>query len=243
MIKFLCKGKKKLNGHGLYGNLTIFTRGGGVKRKYRWIDFRRNVWNIKGEILRIEYDPNRSSYISLVYYKNGILTYMLSIDNVKIGNQIETSDLISDVVEGNSTLLKFLPLGSIISNLEFSFGKGAQIQRAAGTFAKIIKQSLNYTIIKLKSGELRYFLSDSIATLGRISNINHKSKKLLKAGTSRNLGYKPKVRAAAMNPVDHPLGGRTRGGKIPVSPWGVIQGVKTVRKKNKFIIKRRYNYD
>ena len=241
MLKFLSRGKKRISGRGLFGNIIMYNRGGGNKKKYRFIDFRRKVWNVNGQVLRIEKDSNRSGYIFLIYYKNGILVYILGIEGVKIGDVIKTSDLSSNLKNGDTTFLKFLPLGSFISNIEVKFNSGGKIHRSAGCFGKIIKQNINYTLIKLKSGELKYFLSNILVNIGRVSNIQYKTKKFLKAGFLRNLGFKPKVRAAAKNPVDHPLGGRTRGGKIPKSRWGLIKGVKTVKKQNKFIIKKRYD--
>ena len=238
---------RKTGGRNNLGRITSRRRGGGHRRRYRIIDFKRNKYDIKGKIIAIEYDPNRSSRIALVEYEDGDRRYILSPDGLKVGNSITSSrDNKIPFKTGNNTCLKSIPEGLLIHNIELKPLKGAQLARSAGTYAKIMAKEDNMVTIKLPSGEMRMIHENCQATIGVVGNKNHENIKIGKAGRSRWLGRRPKVRGVVMNPVDHPHGGgegRTSGGRHPVSPWGTpAKGYKT-RKKNKqsskFIVKRR----
>ena len=238
---------RKTGGRNNLGRITSRRRGGGHKRRYRIIDFKRNKYDIKGKIIAVEYDPNRSARIALVEYEDGDRRYILSPDGLKVGNSIISSiDNKIPFKTGNNTCLKSIPEGLLIHNIELKPLKGAQLARSAGTYAKIMAKEDNMVTIKLPSGEMRMIHENCQATIGVVGNKNHENIKIGKAGRSRWLGRRPKVRGVVMNPVDHPHGGgegRTSGGRHPVSPWGTpAKGYKT-RKKNKqsskFIVKRR----
>jgi large subunit ribosomal protein L2 len=238
---------RKTGGRNNLGRITSRRRGGGHRRRYRIIDFKRNKYDIKGKIIAIEYDPNRSARIALVEYEDGDRRYILSPDGLKVGNSITSSrDNKIPFKTGNNTCLKSIPEGLLIHNIELKPLKGAQLARSAGTYAKIMAKEDNMVTIKLPSGEMRMVHENCQATIGVVGNKNHENIKIGKAGRSRWLGRRPKVRGVVMNPVDHPHGGgegRTSGGRHPVSPWGTpAKGYKT-RKKNKqsskFIVKRR----
>lgn len=232
-------GISRNSGRNNLGKITVYHRGGGHKKRYRIVDFARKLWGISGVVLRIDYDPNRSANIALIFYRNGILSYILCPEGLRPGQFIQSGNFSSISQPGNCMQLKYIPLGTLIHNIEMSFGRGGQLIRSAGSFGKILKKRLNYVLVRLSSGEERFVLSDSLASLGRVSNSEHHLRDLGKAGRARWLGHRPRTRAAAMNPVDHPLGGRTKGGKVPVSAWGVVIGKKTGKKFNKFIIKKR----
>jgi len=238
---------RKTGGRNNLGRITSRRRGGGHRRRYRIIDFKRNKYDIKGKIIAIEYDPNRSARIALVEYEDGDRRYILSPDGLKVGNSIISSrDSKIPFKTGNNTCLKSIPEGLLIHNIELKPLKGAQLARSAGTYAKIMAKEDNMVTVKLPSGEMRMIHENCQATIGVVGNKNHENIKIGKAGRSRWLGRRPKVRGVVMNPVDHPHGGgegRTSGGRHPVSPWGTpAKGYKT-RKKNKqsskFIVKRR----
>jgi large subunit ribosomal protein L2 len=238
---------RKTGGRNNLGRITSRRRGGGHRRRYRIIDFKRNKYDIKGKIIAIEYDPNRSARIALVEYEDGDRRYILSPDGLKVGNSITSSrDNKIPFKTGNNTCLKSIPEGLLIHNIELKPLKGAQLARSAGTYAKIMAKEDNMVTVKLPSGEMRMIHENCQATIGVVGNKNHENIKIGKAGRSRWLGRRPKVRGVVMNPVDHPHGGgegRTSGGRHPVSPWGTpAKGYKT-RKKNKqsskFIVKRR----
>ena len=238
---------RKTGGRNNLGRITSRRRGGGHRRRYRIIDFKRNKYDIKGKIIAIEYDPNRSARIALVEYEDGDRRYILSPDGLKVGNSIISSrDSKIPFKTGNNACLKSIPEGLLIHNIELKPLKGAQLARSAGTYAKIMAKEDNMVTIKLPSGEMRMVHENCQATIGVVGNKNHENIKIGKAGRSRWLGRRPKVRGVVMNPVDHPHGGgegRTSGGRHPVSPWGTpAKGYKT-RKKNKqsskFIVKRR----
>mgnify|MGYP001499909201 FL=1 len=218
--------------------------GGGVKRKYRVIDFKRNKFDIQAEVLRNEYDPNRSSFISLIKYEDGELRYILSPKNIKEGEKIISGNNV-DIKNGNCMPIKNIPVGTNIHNIEIKPGAGGQLVRSAGTYAQIVSKEEVNVQIKLVSGEIRHINKNCLATIGTLSNPDQKNIKLGKAGRKRYLGFRPKVRGVVMNPVDHPHGGgegRTSGGRHPSTPWGVAtKGKKTRRNKstNVFIIKRR----
>ncbi len=243
-VKSLLKPLKSTGGRNNQGRITSRRMGGGVKRKYRVIDFKRNKFDIQAEVLRNEYDPNRSSFISLIKYEDGELRYILSPKNIKEGEKIISGTNV-DIKNGNCMPIKNIPVGTNIHNIEIKPGAGGQLVRSAGTTAQIVSKDQSFVQIKLVSGEIRHINMNSMATIGEVSNPDQKNIKLGKAGRKRYLGFRPKVRGVVMNPVDHPHGGgegRTSGGRNPVTPWGVsTKGKKTRRNKktNVFIIKRR----
>jgi large subunit ribosomal protein L2 len=236
---------KKSGGRNSQGRITIRFRGGGHKRKYRIIDFKRKKLDIWGTIETIEYDPNRSPRIALVKYEDGDRAYILAPLGVKVGDKVVATDGESEILPGNALLLKNIPVGTVIHNIEFKRGRGGQIARTAGSSATLMAKEGGYGLIKMPSGELRRIHLMCRATIGQLGNIEHGNIKVGKAGRSRWLGKRPHVRGTVMNPVDHPHGGgegKTKGGRIPVTPWGKpTKGYKTRRNKltQKFIVKRR----
>lgn len=235
---------KKTGGRNNFGRITSRHIGGGHKQKYRIIDFRRNKLNIPAKVASIEYDPYRSARIALLNYVDGEKRYIIAPLDLKVGDTvIASSD--ADIKPGNSLPLKAIPLGTIIHNIELKMGKGAQLARSAGTFAQLMAKEGKYAQVKLPSGEVRYVNIDCTATIGQVGNIDHENVSIGKAGRSRWLGKRPKVRGVAMNPVDHPHGGgegRTSGGRHPVTPWGIpTKGYKTRTNKtsSRFIVKPR----
>ncbi len=242
-LKSLIKGIKKTGGRNNYGRITVRHIGGGHKRRYRLIDFKRNKFNILGTVNRIEYDPNRSSFIALIFYKDGDKRYILYPKNLKIGDKIISGENV-EIKVGNCMPLHKIPLGSLVHNIEIKIGKGGQLVRSAGSYAQLIVRDDKYTTLRLKSGELRKIYSNCLATLGEVGNSEHMLKTLGKAGCSRWLGTRPTVRGTAMNPVDHPHGGGEgrNFGKHPVTPFGIkCKGKKTRHNKRtvKFIVKSR----
>ncbi len=243
-FKSLTRPIHSTGGRNNQGKITSRRIGGRVKRKYRVIDFKRNKFNISAEVIRNEYDPNRSSFISLIKYDDGEYSYILSPKTIKVGDKIVSGENV-EIKDGNSLPLKNIPVGSSVHNIEIKPGAGGQLARSAGTSAQIISREDTNVQIKLVSGEIRLINKNSYATIGVLSNPDNKNSKLGKAGRNRYLGKRPKVRGVVMNPVDHPHGGgegRTSGGRHPVTPWGVsTKGKKTRRNKktNVFIIKRR----
>jgi large subunit ribosomal protein L2 len=243
--KSLLKPIKKTGGRNNTGRITSRRRGGGHKRMYRIIDFKRDKIGVEGKVLAIEYDPNRSARIALIKYTDSELNYIIAPDNLKVGNII-VSDENADILPGNTIPVSKVPLGAFIHNVELKPGKGGQLARSAGNSCMIISKDEHYTQIKLPSGEVRMVLNNCRATIGVVSNLEHENISYGKAGRSRWLGIRPYVRGVAMNPVDHPMGGgegKTSGGGHPVSPWGMpTKGYKTRKKKNpsnKHIVKRR----
>jgi large subunit ribosomal protein L2 len=235
---------KKSGGRNNTGRITSRRRGGGHKRMYRIIDFKR-LNTGEGKIEAIEYDPNRSARIALIKYPDGELTYIVAPDGIKVGGTI-VSGVDADIQVGNTLPLQNIPVGTFIHNIELKPGKGGQLARSAGSSCIVVAKDEKYTQVKLPSGEVRMILSTCKATVGVVSNLEHENLSYGKAGRSRWLGRRPKVRGVAMNPVDHPMGGgegKTSGGGHPVSPWGLpAKGYKTRKKKNlsnKHIIKRR----
>jgi len=243
-IKSLTIGKKSSSGRNNLGRITSRRRGSGHKQKYREIDFYRNKHDIEAVVERIEYDPNRTSHIMLVKYKDGERSYMLLPQNIKIGDKIVSGNK-KAIKIGNCMPLHDIPVGTAIHNVEMKPGGGAKIARAAGSSVKITGIDGEYSIIKLASGEIRKIISRAKATIGVLSNPDQKNIKIGKAGRSRWLGIRPSVRGVVMNPVDHPHGGgegKSSGGRHPVSPWGQsAKGLKTRNNKrtNKYIISRR----
>ncbi len=235
----------KTGGRNNQGRITTRFRGGGHKRQYRLIDFKRNKVDIPAKVFSIEYDPNRGARIALLHYADGEKRYILAPQNLKVGDSVISSET-ADIKPGNAMSLKVVPLGSLVHNVEMKPGKGGQLARGAGNYAQVMAKEGAYTLLKLPSGEMRLILSACKATIGQLSNSDHNSISLGKAGRTRWLGRRPHVRGVAMNPVDHPLGGgegRSSGGRHPVSPWGIpAKGFKTRKKSkpsNKFIVKHR----
>ena len=235
----------KTGGRNNQGRITTRFRGGGHKRQYRLIDFKRNKTDIPAKVFSIEYDPNRGARIALLHYVDGEKRYILAPQNLKAGDMVISSRT-ADIKPGNAMPLEVVPLGSLVHNIEMKPGKGGQLARGAGNYAQVMAKEGTYTLLKLPSGEMRLVFSKCMATIGQLSNSDHNSISLGKAGRKRWLGRRPHVRGVAMNPVDHPLGGgegRSSGGRHPVSPWGMpAKGFKTRKKKkpsNKFIVKRR----
>lgn len=235
---------KKTGGRNSFGRITSRHIGGGHKQKYRIIDFRRDKIDIPGKVASIEYDPYRSARIALINYVDGEKRYILAPNDLTVG-QVIMSGTTADIKPGNTLPLKFIPLGTIIHNVEMKIGKGAQLVRSAGTFAQLMAKDGRYVQVKLPSGEVRMILQECMATIGQVGNLDHEKISIGKAGRSRWLGKRPKVRGVAMNPVDHPHGGgegRTSGGRHPVTPWGIpTKGYKTRKNKisTRFIVKPR----
>jgi large subunit ribosomal protein L2 len=236
---------KKSSGRNSYGKISIRHRGGGHKRAYRIIDFKRNKINVPGKVETIEYDPNRTTFISLIKYADGERRYILTPLNLKVGQSIVSSDKQVDVLPGNTMPLRFLPLGTIVHNVELRKDKGGQLARAAGASVQILAKEGDYAQLRLPSSEIRMVHLNCRATVGQLSNPDHQNISIGKAGRKRWKGRRPHVRGTAMNPIDHPHGGgegKAKGGRNPVSPWGQpTKGFKTRRNKRtrQFIIKRR----
>jgi large subunit ribosomal protein L2 len=244
-FKPLLKSFSKSGGRDNRGRLSIRNRGGGHKRAYRIIDFKRDKINIPGFIETVEYDPNRSAFISLVKYKDGERRYILAPLNLKVGQEIVSSDAQVDILPGNAMPLRFIPLGTIIHNIEMKKNKGGQIAKSAGAGAQVLAKEGDYAQVRLPSSEIRKIHMDCRATVGQIGNLDHQNISIGKAGRSRWKGRKPHVRGTAMNPIDHPHGGgegKAKGGRHPVSPEGIpTKGYKTRQNKRTqvFIIRRR----
>jgi len=242
--KSLVTSLSKSGGRNNYGRITSRHIGGGHKRKYRIIDFKRNKTDIAAKVIAIEYDPNRSANIALLSYADGEKTYILAPDGISVGDQIIAGDNV-DIQPGNCLPLINIPLGTVIHNIEMKIGKGAQMVRSAGTSAQLMAKEGNYVLVRLPSGEVRKFNKLCRACIGQVGNREHESQKLGKAGRKRWLGKRPHVRGVAMNPVDHPMGGgegKSSGGRHPCTPWGYpTKGYKTRTNKStdKFIVKKR----
>ena len=242
--KSLLKVIKKKGGRNANGRITCRHRGGGHKRHYRIIDFKRDKIGIPAKVASIEYDPNRSARIALLNYSDGEKRYVLAPLELVVGDTIMSSPE-ADIKPGNTLPLSNIPLGTHIHNIELRLGKGGQIVRSAGTFAQLMAKEDRYAQIKLPSGEVRMVLLKCKATIGRLGNVVHENIVLGKAGRKRWLGRRPRVRGVAMNPVDHPMGGgegRSSGGRHPCSPWGIpAKGYKTrkTRKSDRYIVKKR----
>ena len=243
--KSLVEGLTKSGGRGAGGRVAVRFRGGGHKKLYRVVDFKRRKFDVVGTVQRIEYDPNRTAFIALVQYADGELAYILAPQRLKAGDQVVASEK-ADVKPGNAMPLRGMPIGTIIHNVELKPLKGGQIARSAGAYAQLVGRDAGYAQIRLNSGELRMVPDGCMATVGAVSNQDHMNEVLGKAGRARHKGRRPHVRGVAMNPVDHPHGGgegKTSGGRNPVTPWGVpTKGRKTRTNKttDKFIIRSRH---
>ncbi len=243
--KCLTEGLSKKGGRNNTGRMTIWSKGGGHKRAYRRIDFKRRKFDMPATVERIEYDPNRTAFIALIRYEDGEKAYILAPQRLGPGDKVIAGERV-DVKPGNAMPLENIPIGTIIHNVEMKLGKGGQIARSAGTYAQLASRDAGYAQLKLTSGEVRRVRAECMATIGAVSNPDQQNIKLGKAGRSRWLGRRPSVRGVAMNPVDHPHGGgegRTSGGRHPVTPWGVpTKGKRTRhnRATDKYIVRRRH---
>ena len=244
--KTLTVGLRKTGGRDNFGHVTSRRIGGGHKRKLRVIDFKRNKFDCEATVERLEYDPNRTSFIALIKYEDGELAYILAPQRLKAGDKVISSQK-ADVKPGNAMPLKSMPVGTIVHNVELKSGKGGQLVRSAGCYAQLIGKDAGYAQLKLSSGELRIVREECLATIGAVSNPDNQNKSLGKAGRSRWMGIRPVTRGVAMNPVDHPHGGgegRTSGGRHPVTPWGKpTKGAKTRsnKKTDRFIMRSRHD--
>ncbi|HET6461174.1 MAG TPA: 50S ribosomal protein L2 [Syntrophales bacterium] len=235
---------KRTGGRNSYGRITARHVGGGHKRQYRAIDFRRDKVEISARVAELEYDPNRSSRIALLHYVDGEKRYIIAPSRLDVGDTIICSEK-ADIKPGNAMPIRNIPLGSLIHNVELKVGRGGQLIRSAGTYGQLMAKEEGYAQVRLPSGEVRKILLDCKATIGQVGNIDHENISIGKAGRSRWLGKRPKVRGVAMNPVDHPMGGgegKSSGGRHPCTPWGIpTKGHKTRKNKktDKYIVKRR----
>ena len=237
---------KKHSGRNSYGRITVRHKGGGVRRKYRLIDFKRNTTDAEATVVSIEYDPNRSANIALIQYEDGKKAYIIAPDKLSVGDKIRSS-VEADIKPGNCLPLEFIPLGILVHNVEMHPGKGAQLVRAAGMYAQVMAKENGYAQLRLPSGEVRMIALNCKATVGTVGNSDHENVNLGKAGRKRHMGIRPTVRGSVMNPCDHPHGGGEGKSPVgrpgPVTPWGKpAMGYKTRSKKNKsdkFIVKRR----
>ncbi len=241
----LCVSKKRMGGRNAEGHMTVRHRGGGSKKYYRIIDFKRNKRDITGVVEQIEYDPNRTCFIALVKYTDGERRYILATVNMKVGMKVVAGET-CEIAEGNCMPLANIPSGTMVHNVELKPGKGGQMARSAGAYAEIVARENNMIQLRLPSGEIRNIRERCAATIGQVSNIEHMNIVLGSAGRKRWLGIRPHVRGVAMNPVDHPMGGgeaKSKGGNHPMSPWAQkAKGLKTrTRKKlsSKYIISKR----
>ncbi len=243
--KSLVQGLTSKGGRSNNGRVTVRFRGGGAKKLYRQIDFKRRKWNMAATVERLEYDPNRTAFIALIKYEDGELNYIIAPQRLRAGDTVVAGEKV-DVKPGNAMPLRAMPVGTIIHNVELKPEKGAQMARSAGTYAQLVGRDAGYAQIRLGSGELRMVLDGCMATVGAVSNADHMNESLGKAGRVRHMGFRPHVRGVAMNPVDHPHGGgegKTSGGRHPVTPWGKpTKGRKTRVNKatDKFIIRSRH---
>ena len=234
-VKALTEGLAKKAGRNNAGRITMRRRGGGAKRLYRIVDFKRAKRDMEATVARIEYDPNRTAFVAPIEYADGEQAYIIAPQRLGVGDKVVAGDKV-DVKPGNAMPFTGMPIGTIVHNIELKPGKGGQIARAAGSYAQFVGRDGGYAQIRLSSGELRMVRQECVATVGAVSNPDNSNTNLGKAGRSRNLGKRPSVRGVVMNPVDHPHGGgegRTSGGRHPVSPWGKpTKGART-RNKNK----------
>lgn len=243
-FKGLTEGKKRTGGRNNNGRITSFNRGGGHKQRYRIIDFKRRKVDVNAEVLRIEYDPNRTSFIALIKYMDGEHAYIIAPQRLKVGDIVEAGSN-ADIKPGNAMPIKNIPVGTIIHNIETKIGKGGQLVRSAGAYAQIAGRDGVNTIIKLASGELRLINGQCFASIGAVSNPDHQNRNYGKAGRSRWLGIRPTVRGVAMNPIDHPHGGgegRTSGGRHPCTPWGIAtkgKKTRTNKRTSQYIMRKR----
>jgi large subunit ribosomal protein L2 len=240
-VKALTEGLTKSGGRNNMGRVTAFRHGGGHKRAYRKIDFKRRKWGVEATVERLEYDPNRTAFIALIKYTDGTLSYILAPQRVAVGDTV-ISGVKADVKNGNAMQLASLPVGTIVHNIELKPGGGGKLARSAGTYASLAGRDAGWAILRLNSGETRRVRAECMATVGAVSNADHMNESTGKAGRTRWKGTRPTVRSITMNPVDHPNGGRTNGGKHWATPWGKpTKGFKTRKNKatDRFIVRPR----
>jgi large subunit ribosomal protein L2 len=244
-VKALTEGLSKSGGRNNTGRVSVWHRGGGHKRTYRVVDFKRTKRGVRATVERLEYDPNRTAFIALIKYQDGELAYILAPQRLAVGDTVIADEKV-DVKPGNAMPLASMPIGTIVHNVEMKPGKGGQLARAAGAYVQLVGRDAGYAILRLNSGETRMVPSTCMATVGAVSNPDNSNVSLSKAGRSRWLGRKPTVRGVAMNPIDHPHGGgegRTSGGRHPVTPWGKSTKGKRTRSNKasgKFILRSRH---
>ncbi|HLB80460.1 MAG TPA: 50S ribosomal protein L2 [Dongiaceae bacterium] len=243
-VKALTEGLRKTGGRNNRGRMTARRMGGGHKRRYRLVDFKRRKFGVPATVERLEYDPNRTAFIALLRYDDGELAYILAPQRLKAGDSVISGERV-DIKPGNALPLKSIPVGTIVHNVELKAGRGGQMARAAGTYVQLVGRDSDYALLRLGSGEVRMVRTECMATIGAVSNPDQQNIKLGKAGRNRWLGRRPSVRGVAMNPIDHPHGGgegRTSGGRHPVTPWGKsTKGKKTRhnKKTDSLIVRRR----
>jgi large subunit ribosomal protein L2 len=244
-VKTLTEGKHSTGGRNQHGHITSRFRGGGHKRAYRLVDFKRRKWDVVGVVERLEYDPNRTAFIALVRYEDGELAYILAPQRLAMGDKVVAGERV-DIKPGNAAPLRSIPVGTIVHNVEMKPGKGGQLARSAGTYVQLVGRDGDWSQLRLGSGEIRRVRSECMATVGSVSNPDHQNQNFGKAGRMRWKGRRPHNRGVTMNPVDHPHGGgegRTSGGRHPVTPWGQpTKGHKTRRNKktSNMIIRSRH---
>ncbi len=241
-IKTLVEGKTKTGGRNSDGRITTRHIGGGHKQLYRRVDFRRRKFDMPAVVERLEYDPNRTAFIALIKYEDGTLSYILAPQRLAVGDSVVAGAKV-DVKPGNAMPLSSMPLGTIIHNVEMKPGRGGQMARSAGSFVQLVGRDAGWAVLKLNSGETRKVRADCMASIGAVSNPDHMNKVTAKAGRTRWKGTRPTVRSITMNPIDHPNGGRTNGGKHWATPWGKpTKGYKTRKNKatDKFIVRSRH---
>ncbi|MBV8703389.1 MAG: 50S ribosomal protein L2 [Acetobacteraceae bacterium] len=244
-VKRLTEGKVSTGGRNHHGHITSRFRGGGHKRTYRYVDFKRRKFDVPATVERLEYDPNRTAFVALIKYRDGELSYIIAPQRLRVGDQVVSGARV-DIKPGNAMPLAAIPVGTIVHNVEMKPGAGGKIARSAGTYAQLVGKDAGYAQIKLMSGELRMVRAECMASVGAVSNPDNMNQKIGKAGRSRWLGRRPHNRGVVMNPVDHPHGGgegRTSGGRHPVTPWGKpTKGAKTRANKRtqRLIIRSRH---
>ncbi len=240
--KSLVQGISESAGRDNYGHISSRHRGGGHKRLYRKVDFKRKKFDVSATVERLEYDPNRTAYIALIKYEDGELSYILAPQRIKEGDKVISGEKV-DIKPGNAMPLANIPVGTIVHNVEMRPKKGGQLARSAGSYVQLVGKDGGFALLRLRSGEVRVVPGECMATIGAVSNPDHQNVVYAKAGRMRWLGQRPCSRGIARNPVDHPMGGRTNGGKHPMTPWGKrTKGKRTRQNKatNKFIVSRRY---
>jgi len=240
-VKMLTEGKPKTGGRNSDGRITTRHIGGGHKQAYRLIDFRRKKHDVAATVERLEYDPNRTAFIALIKYKDGHLSYILAPQRLQVGDSVVSGEKV-DVKPGNAMPLASMPIGTIVHNVEMKPGRGGQLARSAGAFVQLVGRDSGWAVLKLNSGETRRVRAECMASIGAVSNPDHTNEVIAKAGRKRWMGIRPTVRSIAMNPIDHPNGGRTKGGKHWATPWGKpTKGFKTRKNKStdKYIVRSR----
>jgi large subunit ribosomal protein L2 len=240
-VKALTEGKKRKGGRNNYGRIVNFRQGGGHKQRYRIVDFKRRKYDVTATVERLEYDPNRTAFIALINYSDGEQAYILAPQRLKAGDQVVSGERV-DVKPGNAMPLRNIPVGTIVHNVELKQGRGGQMARSAGTYLQLVGRDQGNALLRMPSGEVRMVKAECMATIGAVSNPDQQNISIGKAGRSRWLGVRPSTRGITMNPVDHPHGGRTNGGRAWVTPWGKpTKGKKTRhnKKTDGLILRRR----